>query len=38
VAKLRDEQGFDRIEALVEQMRQDERAARERLAAAPRPE
>ena len=34
VAKLRDEQGFERIEDLVEQMKRDERSARELLAAA----
>jgi riboflavin kinase/FMN adenylyltransferase len=37
VAKLRDEQGFERIEGLVEQMQRDALAARELLAAAPRP-
>jgi riboflavin kinase/FMN adenylyltransferase len=37
VAKLRDEQGFERIEGLVEQMQRDARAARELLAAASRP-
>jgi len=38
VAKLRDEQDFERVEDLIAQMQRDERAARELLAAAARPE
>ena len=37
VAKLRDEQNFDHIDALVEQMKRDAQAARACLAAARRP-
>lgn len=37
VAKLRDERGFERIGDLVEQMKRDEQAARNVLAAAPLP-
>ena len=38
VAKLRDETGFDSLDALVEQMKKDDRAARDILARTDKPD